>query len=62
MNHHLLAIMSAQAARYSELTLGERNCTVTLNGALSESKLPARPDYDAASRFLIKARREMANH
>src|SRR5204862_20870 len=28
--------------------------------ALAETKLPERPDYDAANRFLIKARREMA--
>ena len=28
--------------------------------ALSETKLPERPDYEAANRFLIKARREMA--
>jgi hypothetical protein len=27
----------------------------------AESKLPERPDYEAANRFLIKARREMAN-
>lgn len=27
--------------------------------ALSETKLPERPDYEAANRFLIKARREM---
>jgi len=29
--------------------------------ALTETKLPERPDYEAANRFLIKARREMAN-
>ena len=29
---------------------------------LAETKLPERPDYEAANRFLIKARREMANH
>ena len=28
--------------------------------ALSETQLPERPDYEAANRFLIKARREMA--
>ena len=28
--------------------------------ALTETKLPERPDYEAANRFLIKARREMA--
>src|SRR6185369_12745738 len=28
--------------------------------ALVETKLPERPDYEAANRFLIKARREMA--
>jgi hypothetical protein len=28
--------------------------------ALGETKLPERPDYEAANRFLIKARREMA--
>ena len=27
--------------------------------ALAETKLPERPDYEAANRFLIKARREM---
>ncbi|HWQ91018.1 MAG TPA: nucleotidyltransferase domain-containing protein [Clostridia bacterium] len=30
--------------------------------ALAETKLPERPDYEAANRFLIKARWEMANH
>jgi hypothetical protein len=29
-------------------------------GALTETKLPERPDYEAANRFLIKARREIA--
>jgi len=29
--------------------------------ALAETKLPERPDYEATNRFLIKARREMAN-
>ena len=29
--------------------------------ALAESKLPERPDYESANRFLIKARREMAH-
>jgi predicted nucleotidyltransferase len=29
--------------------------------ALAETKLPERPDYEAANRFLIKARSEMAN-
>lgn len=29
---------------------------------LAETRLPERPDYDAANRFLIKARREMMNH
>jgi hypothetical protein len=29
--------------------------------ALAETKLPERPDYEAANRFLIKARREMAD-
>jgi hypothetical protein len=28
--------------------------------ALTETKLPERPDYEAANRFLIRARREMA--
>ena len=30
--------------------------------ALAETKLPERPDYEAANRFLVKARRQMANH
>jgi uncharacterized protein len=30
--------------------------------ALAEAKLPERPDCEAANRFLVKARREMANH
>jgi len=30
--------------------------------ALAETKLPERPDYEAANGLLIKARREMANH
>ena len=29
--------------------------------ALAETKLPKRPDYEAANRFPIKARREMAS-
>jgi uncharacterized protein len=29
--------------------------------ALAETKLPERPDYEAANRFLVKARREMTN-
>lgn len=29
--------------------------------ALAETNLPERPDYEAANRFLIEARREMAN-
>lgn len=29
--------------------------------ALTETKLPERPDYEAANHFLVKARREMAN-
>lgn len=28
--------------------------------ALAETKLPERPDYEAANRFLVEARREMA--
>ena len=30
--------------------------------AVAETKLPERPDYEKANRFLIKARREMVNH
>jgi hypothetical protein len=30
--------------------------------ALTETKLPGRPDYEAANRLLIKARREITNH
>jgi predicted nucleotidyltransferase len=30
--------------------------------ALAETKLPERPDYESANRFLIKARRETAHH
>lgn len=29
--------------------------------APAETKLPERPDHEAANRFLVKARREMAN-
>ena len=29
--------------------------------ALAETNLPERPDYEAANRFLIKARRERAD-
>jgi hypothetical protein len=29
--------------------------------ALARTKLPERPDYEAANQFLINARREMAN-
>lgn len=30
--------------------------------ALAEAKLPERPDDEAANRFLVKARRQRANH
>jgi uncharacterized protein len=30
--------------------------------ALANTNLLQRPDYEAANRFLVKARREMANH
>jgi predicted nucleotidyltransferase len=30
--------------------------------ALAETRLPERPDYEAANQFLVKARRQMANH
>ncbi len=29
--------------------------------ALAETKLPERPDYEAANHFLVKARRQMTN-
>ena len=38
-----------------------RNLHCDFERALAETKLPERPDSEAADRFLIKARREMAD-
>jgi hypothetical protein len=45
---------------WGEIDVWRRELHQDFERALAESKLPERPDYDAANRFLVKARREMA--
>jgi predicted nucleotidyltransferase len=46
---------------WAELDVWRKELHHDFERALSETKLPERPDYEAANRFLVKARREMAN-
>ena len=45
---------------WAEVNAWRKELHLDFERALSETKLPERPDYEAANRFLIKARREMA--
>jgi predicted nucleotidyltransferase len=56
----LLAVKRAEFA-WEEVDAWRRALHQDFERALSETKLPARPDYEAANRFLVKARREIAN-
>ena len=55
----LLAVKNG-ALPWPEVDAWRRDLHRDFERALAETKLPERPDYDAANRFLIKARREMA--
>jgi hypothetical protein len=57
----LLAV-KAGAVSWSEVDAWRKELHRDFERALAETKLPERPDYESANRFLIKARREIANH
>jgi len=44
---------------WAEVEAWRKELHADFEKALVETKLPERPDYEAANRFLIKARREM---
>jgi predicted nucleotidyltransferase len=54
----MLAVKRAEVA-WAEVDAWRKELHHDFERALSETKLPERPDYEAANRFLIKARREM---
>lgn len=55
----LLAVKRGELA-WTEVDAWRKELHRDFERALAETKLPERPDYEAANRFLIKARREMA--
>jgi predicted nucleotidyltransferase len=57
----LLAVKRGEVP-WTELDAWRKELHHDFERALAETKLPERPDYEAANHFLIKARREMANH
>ena len=56
----LLAVKRGELA-WEEIDTWRKALHHDFERALAETKLPERPDYEAANRFLIQARREMAN-
>ena len=54
----LLAVKRAELP-WAEVDAWRKELHQDFERALAETKLPERPDYEAANRFLIKARREM---
>jgi hypothetical protein len=44
--------------RWTQVDAWRKDLHRDFERALAETKLPERPDYEAANRFLIKARRE----
>ncbi len=56
----LLAVKRAEL-QWAEVETWRKELHHDFEQALTETKLPERPDYEAANRFLIKARREMAS-
>lgn len=54
----LLAVKRGEVP-WPELTAWRRELHRDFERALAETKLPERPDYEAANRLLVKARREM---
>jgi hypothetical protein len=61
-NHRerLLAVKRGEM-QWAEVDAWRKELHQDFERALTETKLPERPDYEAANRFLIKARREVAN-
>jgi len=56
----LLAVKRGELP-WAEVDAWRRELHRDFERALAETKLPERPDYEAANRFLVKARWEMAN-
>jgi hypothetical protein len=56
----LLAVKRAEVP-WPEVDAWRRELHRDFEHALAETKLPERPDYEAANRFVIRARREMAS-
>ena len=55
----LLAVKRGELS-WSQVDAWRKELHQDFERALAETKLPERPDYEAANRFLVKARREMA--
>jgi len=55
----LLAVKSGEVP-WEEVNSWRRELHSDFERALSETRLPERPDYEVANRFLLKARCEMA--
>ena len=55
----LLAVKRGEVP-WTEVDAWRQDLHRDFEGALAETKLPERPDYESANRFLIKARHEMA--
>jgi hypothetical protein len=55
----LLAIKRGELP-WAEVDVWRKELHHDFERALAETKLPERPDYEAANRFLIQARRERA--
>jgi hypothetical protein len=56
----LLAVKRGEMP-WAEVDVWRKELHRDFERALAETKLPERPDYEAANRFLMKARREMSN-
>jgi predicted nucleotidyltransferase len=56
----LLAVKRGEVP-WSDIETWRKDLHRDFEAALAETKLPERPDYEAANQFLIKARREMAS-
>ena len=57
----LLAVKRGEVS-WPEVNAWRKELHHDFERALAETKLPERPDYEAANRFLVKARRQIANH
>ena len=55
---HLLTVKRGEMP-WTDVDAWRKDLHHDFEQALSETKLPERPDYEAANRFLVKARREM---